>query len=238
MALDLVSGHDRDAGQVLAVAEQERAGDTVGVVEGVVMQEAGQQRPAVVAVDGCPGRPAKCGHQQRGAVVVFGGPAEEVPDRVAREPAGQPAVDVGLPGSAEGEPWLVEPVQEAAGGQELGAGVAGGCPRRRVAGGSAAQAAQDPPGGVGVQQPAMLGGCEVGDQRGDPGLQPGQGLVPGGTRRWRPGRGAGSRRRVPADGCPAPGGCRPARQRRCRRAAVHRLRSAASSTRCAAWLCW
>jgi len=64
-----------DHTQPMAVprTEQERAGDTLGVVEGVVMQEAGQQRPAVVAVDGCPGRPAKCGHHQRGAVVVFGG---------------------------------------------------------------------------------------------------------------------------------------------------------------------
>ncbi|MCA1707613.1 MAG: hypothetical protein LC808_31825 [Actinobacteria bacterium] len=54
------------------------AGDTICEVEGVLMQEAGEQRPALVAVDGCSGRFAESRHQQCGVVVVFGCPAEEV----------------------------------------------------------------------------------------------------------------------------------------------------------------
>jgi hypothetical protein len=59
---------------------------------------------------------------------------------------------------------VVEPGEEPGGGQQLGARVAGrgpsGCVLRRAL----AQPAQDPPGGVGVQQPAMLGLFDAGDE--------------------------------------------------------------------------
>ena len=81
------------------------------------MQEAGEQRPALVAVDGCSGRSAESRHQQCGAVVVFGCPAEEVSDLVAGGPVGEPVIAVGLSAFAERDALLVEPVQEAAGGE-------------------------------------------------------------------------------------------------------------------------
>jgi len=37
VAVDLVGGHDRDVGQLLAVAEQQGAGDSIGEVQGVVV---------------------------------------------------------------------------------------------------------------------------------------------------------------------------------------------------------
>lgn len=71
---------------------------------------------------------------------------------------------------------LTEPAKKAGGDEQLGAGVAG----RGPAGGGGRSSAQDLPGGVDVQQPAMLGLLDAAEQGGgDPGLEPGQGFVSG-----------------------------------------------------------
>ena len=99
----LFGGHYRDPGQLLAVAEQEGAGDPVGELQGVVVVEAGDQGPARVGFGGRSGRSPQGRHEQRGAVVVFGGPVEEVPNRVAGRALGKPGVDIAL--AALGRTW-------------------------------------------------------------------------------------------------------------------------------------
>src|SRR5664280_1654835 len=79
--------------QLLAVAEQEGAGDPVGELDGVVVQQPGDQRPAVLGAGGWSGRSAEAWHHQGGTVAVVGSPVEEVPHRVAAGPAGYPVRD-------------------------------------------------------------------------------------------------------------------------------------------------
>src|SRR5664280_841489 len=165
--------------QLLAVAEQEGAGDPVGELDGVVVQQPGDQRPAVLGAGGWSGRSAEAWHHQGGTVAVVGSPVEEVPHRVAGGSGGEPVVDVGLSALGQRDTPVVEPGEEADGGPQPGAGITGGGSRLVLRAGPTAQPAQDPPGGVGVQQSAMLGRLDVGEQRGDPGLHPGHGFVPG-----------------------------------------------------------
>ena len=55
LAADLLGGQGGDPGQVLAVEQQQGAGDPVGELEGVVVQESGDLGPACV-VGRWPGR--------------------------------------------------------------------------------------------------------------------------------------------------------------------------------------
>ena len=133
----LFGGHHRDPGQLLAIAQQQGAGDPVGDLEGVVVQEALDQGPALISVEGCSGRSRDGRHEHDGAVVVFGGPAQEVPDGVTGWSVREPAVDVTVTAVGEGDATLMEPAQEAAGDDQLGAGVAGRGPAGGVVAGSA-----------------------------------------------------------------------------------------------------
>jgi len=137
------------------------------------VQEAGDQCPALVGVGGRAGRSPEGWHEQRGAVVVFGGPAQEVSDRVAGGPVGEPGVDVALVALGHRDAAVLEPGEEPGGDQQLGAGVAGRGPSGCILCRAVAQPAQDPPGGVGVQQPAMLGLLDAGEQGGHPGFDAG-----------------------------------------------------------------
>jgi hypothetical protein len=47
---ELVVGDRHDPGQVLVVEQQQRAGDPVGELDGPVLQEPGDLRPALVVV--------------------------------------------------------------------------------------------------------------------------------------------------------------------------------------------
>ena len=133
----LFGGHDGDPGQVLAVAHQQGTGDSVGELEGVVVQETSDQRPALISVEGCSGRSRDGRHEHDGAVVVLGGPAQEGPDGVTGWSVREPAVDVTLTAVGQRDATLIEPAQETAGDEQLGAGVAG----RGPAGGVAARSA-------------------------------------------------------------------------------------------------
>ena len=113
MTVYLFGRHHRDPGQLLAVAEQQGAGDSVGEFQGVVAEEAGDQCPALVGVGGRSGGSPEGWHEQRGAVVVFGGPAEEVPDRVAGGPLGKPGVDVALAALGQRDAGVVEPTRRS-----------------------------------------------------------------------------------------------------------------------------
>ena len=181
VAVDLVGGHDGDPGQVLAVAEQEGAGDSVGDVKGVVVQESGDQCPALVGIGGGAGHPAQWRHGQGGAVVVLGSPAQEVAGGVGGGSAAEPPVDVTLAAAGQRDALPVDPVQEPGGGEQLGAGIVGRGSAGGVLLGAAAGPSQDPPGCVGLEQAAVLGVLDTAEQgAGDPGLEPGQAFVAGG----------------------------------------------------------
>src|SRR5680860_14575 len=134
----LFGPHDGDPGQLLAVAQQQGTGDSVGEFQGVVVQETGDQCPALISVEGCSRRSREGRYEHRGAVVVFGGPAQEVPDGVAGGSVREPAVDVALTALGKRDASLIEPAQEAGGDEQLGAGVAGRGPAGGVVPRSAA----------------------------------------------------------------------------------------------------
>ena len=56
---DLVEGDRDDPGQLLAVEQQQGAGDAVGELDGVVVQEPGDLRPAFVVGGGRAGVAAR-----------------------------------------------------------------------------------------------------------------------------------------------------------------------------------
>src|ERR1019366_1726265 len=95
---DLVGGDCGDPGQLLAVEQQQAPGDSVGEVDGVVVQQPGDQSPTLVLAGGLSGVVSQGGDQKRAGMAAAGGPAEEVADRVAGVAAGQPLVDVALAG--------------------------------------------------------------------------------------------------------------------------------------------
>jgi hypothetical protein len=52
VSVDLVAGDDGDAGELLGVEQHEAAGDAVGELEGVVVEQPGEDVPAGVGVGG------------------------------------------------------------------------------------------------------------------------------------------------------------------------------------------
>jgi len=123
---DLVDGQRSDTGELLAVEQQQRSGDAVGQIDGVVVQESGDLCPAFVAAAGGVAWGAAQGGDGEGfGVVSGGGPLQEVPDVVAGRPAGQVVLDVALPEVGQGDAPVGEPGQEADRGGDVGPGVLG-----------------------------------------------------------------------------------------------------------------
>ena len=155
---DLAGGHGGDAGQRLAVEQEQAAGDPVGGVERGVVQQPGGQRPPLVLADGGAGRARR------------GGDASAAGSGRARRPrSGSP-----WPGRLTGpvrshwsmSAWpqagergaaAAEPGQEARGGADVVAGVRGGGARPGGGCGAGAQPAHHLPGGVGLHQPPVGG---------------------------------------------------------------------------------
>ena len=122
----LLGGHYRDPGQLLAVAEQEGAGDPVGE-----LQVSSWRRRAIraqrvsgsVAVRSSPG-PARAAPGQ-----WWCSAAQSRKSRTgAGRALGKPGVDIALAALGQRGAGLVEPGEEPGGAQQLGAGVAGGGP--------------------------------------------------------------------------------------------------------------
>ena len=76
---DLAGGHDGDAGQWLAVKQQQAAGDPVGGVERIVVQKPGSVCPSLVLADGGSGCPFRGRDVQPLGVPAGGSPDQEVP---------------------------------------------------------------------------------------------------------------------------------------------------------------
>jgi len=76
---DLAGGHDGDARWRLAVKQQQAAGDPVGGVERVVVQQPGGVCPSLVLADGGAGWACRGGDVEPLGVPAGGGPGQEVP---------------------------------------------------------------------------------------------------------------------------------------------------------------
>ena len=100
VAGDLAGRHGGDAGQRLAVEQEQAPGNPVGGVERGVVQQPGGQRPPLVLADGGAGRARRCRDAQLPAVAAGRGPGQEIPGQAGRRPGAQPLVDVGLPAPA------------------------------------------------------------------------------------------------------------------------------------------
>jgi len=147
---DLTGGHNGDAGQRLAVEQQQAAGHPVGGVERGVAQQPGGQCPALVLAEGRAGRARRHRYRQPPAVAAHGGPGQEIPGQAGGGPGVQPLVDVGLAAGAQRGAAAAEPGEQARGGADVVAGVRGGGARPGGACGAGAQPAHHLPGGVGL----------------------------------------------------------------------------------------
>ena len=115
--LDMLEGEAADRGGGLCVEEHEQAGDPVDGIDGMVVQQAPGLCPAGLGVDGTGWAvPSGCGEVQAGQL-VSSGPAHEVPGfaAVAGLVAGQPGVEVRLPGVGQGAAACFEPVEQGDG---------------------------------------------------------------------------------------------------------------------------
>ena len=108
-----------DPGQLLAVAQQQAAGDAVGQLQGVVVQEPGQEFPPLVGAGGRTVVTGAGGHAQPVGVAVVGGPGEEVSDvGRGRTGGGEPGVQVARADLVQGGPAGAQPGQEGDGGAD------------------------------------------------------------------------------------------------------------------------
>jgi hypothetical protein len=107
----------------LAVEQQQGAGDAVGEVEGLVVQEPADLGLAFVAGGGA-GVAAGVGDRDRAGVYGASGRLQEVPHPVAGwRGVGQVGVDVGLPQVGQCAVPVGEPVQQVDRGVDVDAGV-------------------------------------------------------------------------------------------------------------------
>ncbi len=95
---DLADGERGDAGDVLAVEQDQAAGGPVGGLDGGVAEQPGGVFPALGVADRGSAVPLPGGEGEGGAVPVAGGPGQEAAGalRCARAGGGKPLVDVGL----------------------------------------------------------------------------------------------------------------------------------------------
>ncbi len=112
---DLLRGHRGDPGQGLTVEQEQSTSDSVGEFEVVVVEQSGDQLPALVVTDGA-ARGAG-GDEEDAGVPGVGGPAQEVARLVAGGSAGQPGVNVGLAGLGERMLWSASQFKNAAAAQ-------------------------------------------------------------------------------------------------------------------------
>ncbi len=143
-----------DRGGSLGIEEKEQAGDSVLGLDGVVVEQAAGVAPPGLGVDDAGRAVPPGGGEVEAGQLLPPCPADEVPGlaAVGRVVAGQPGVEVALPGGGEPEAAAGEPVQQRDGGPEVpldGDGLAvGDVP----AAGAVPEPAQGVPGGVAVQQ--------------------------------------------------------------------------------------
>lgn len=181
----MAGGKTADRGRVLCVEQDEQPGDTVLGLEGAVVKKPARLLPAGLGVDHA-SRPGPAdGREVHAGQFLLAGPADEVSrvGAVAGLRAGQPCLQVALPGCCQGEVVSGEPVKQGDGGLDdplSGHDLA-------VGGTSAAEPAAEPPDhvpdGVAVQQLLLAGVGAFADDTGDPVIQPGHLLI---ARRQRP----------------------------------------------------
>ena len=226
--------------ELLAVEQQQRSGDPVGGLDGVVVQESGDLRPAFVAAGGRrSGGAAQCGDVEAVGVTAGGGPVQEVPHLIARRPAREVGVDVALPDVGQGGPVIAEPAQQVDGGGDVDVSVAGVAAFSMGLFGGDTKAAQNPPGGVGMNEPPVVFSADAGQVSG-----------PGTSRQWPtvrhglvalgspPARHAGNPRHAVVRARPTLHGCKPLSRRLSRPAIELRPRCGASSVRCVGRRWW
>jgi hypothetical protein len=113
----VVDGEPADRCRGLGVEEQQQAGEAVFGFDGVVVQQAPGDVPAVLVVQGL-GRavPAQRGNVDGGELVCLG-PADEMPGclAVGGGLVGEPPVQIDLSAGGQGELLCVEPVEEGEG---------------------------------------------------------------------------------------------------------------------------
>ena len=154
VGVNMVQGEAADRGGSLGVEENEQAGDAVLGFDGVVVEQAAGVAPSGLGVDDA-GRPVPPGGGEvEAGQFLAPGPADEVPGLAVMGGvvAGQPGVEVALPGGGQLEAAGGEPVQQRDGGPDVpldGDGLAVG---DVLAAGAAPEPAQGVPDGVAVQQ--------------------------------------------------------------------------------------
>jgi hypothetical protein len=168
--VNMVQGQAADRGGPLGVEENEQAGDTVLGFDGVVVQQAAGVVPSGLGVDDAARPVPSGGGEIEAGQLLAPGPAGGVPGLAVMSDviAGQPGVEVALPGGAQPEAAGGEPVQQRDGGSDVpldGDGLAVG---DVLAAGAAPEPVQGVPGGVAVQQLPLAGILASGDDDGDP----------------------------------------------------------------------
>ncbi len=148
----------------MGVEQHEQPSDAVLGLEGVVVQQPAGVFPAGLGVEGTGGAvPLGCRELQAGQLLLVG-PADEVAGLAAMggPVAGQPGVDVALPAGGQRHAAGGEPVQQRDGGLDVLLDADGLLVGGVHAAKPAAQAPQQVPDGVAVQQLLFVGaGLEV-----------------------------------------------------------------------------
>ena len=163
VGVNMVEGQAADRGGPLGVEENEQAGDAVLGFDGVVVQQAAGVVPSGLGVDDAARPVPPGGGEIEAGQLLAPGPADEVPGLAAMGGviAGQPGVEVALPGGGQPEAAGGEPVQQRDGGPDVpldGDGLAVG---DVLAAGAAPEPAQGVPGRVAVQQLPLAGIARV-----------------------------------------------------------------------------
>jgi len=165
VADDVIGGEGDDPGQGLGVEHDQRAGDPVGGVEGVVVDEASGEVPTVFGVDRWGGLAlAGAGKVQVGGqVAVAMCPGEEgAPGPADGSRAGEPAVEVVLAAVTQVSARVLEASEEGGDLLDLAAGVADRDGRLAAGRGEAPQPRQRLPADPLLGQGAVVG-VEVGE---------------------------------------------------------------------------
>src|SRR5205823_7941754 len=121
--LDVVEGEAADHRRPLGVEEDEEAGDAVLGFEGAVVEQPAGLFPAGLGIDGA-GRPAPPGGRKvQAGQLVLSGPADKVPGFTAADSltAGNPCIQVALPGAGQREIVDGEPVEQSDRGPDMAA---------------------------------------------------------------------------------------------------------------------
>ena len=119
--LDVAEGEAADRGRPLGVEQDEQPGDAVLGFEGVVVQQPACLFPAGLGVDDAGRAAPSDGREVQAGQLLLAGPADEVPrvGAVGGLRAGQPCLQVALPGGGQGEVAGGEPVEQGDGGLDV-----------------------------------------------------------------------------------------------------------------------